>query len=633
MSKSKQTHTKAKNKSIYPAVGIILFLSFIVFSPGLTNEFVNWDDYAYIVDNPILRDFSFSNIAHLFNFKTHVVGNYHPLTVLTNMIEYQLVGVKPALYHFNNILLHLINVFLVSLIVFKLTGKYWATIIATALFAIHPMRVESVVWAAERKDVLYTLFFLLAVYQYVLFVASENKPMRRLIYVFVFFLLSILSKGQAVVLPMVLLLIDYWYDRKFDKKSLLEKVPFFALSVFFGLLATQAQSSSLTEERLVQYAFTDRIFFASYNLLAYPFKLIWPFELACFYGYPLKSEMMSYYLALPAVLLILGILIWKFRKNKPVVFGVLFFLFTIGIVIQLLPIGNAIIADRYTYVPYIGLFILIGLLIDQYISIRPAKSSTVLALTFLVLIVFAGKSYVQAKTWKDSESIWLQVLKVDDKEPIAYNNLGAYYLIKGSPEKAIPLLEAGIVNGEGYLELFKTYNNIGGGYKTLRQYDRSLVAYNKALEIFPNYPDALFGRGLTYTDMKKYNEAIADFTTLLSFDSLNANHYYSRAIAYKGNNQIDKAIEDYKNAIRVNPKYTSAYTNLGNIYFNMQNVEAAIENYSAALAIQPDGNTFLNRAKAYFMTGRTTEALADYNSAVANGVSEPAFYAALQAKR
>lgn len=627
----KSTAKSEKKQSISLPVSVIMVISFLVFSPALSNEFVNWDDYAYIVDNPILRDFSFQNIAHLFDFNTHVVGNYHPLTVLTNMIEFKLVGIKPSLYHFDNILLHLLNILLVSLVVFALTSRYWATIIATALFAIHPMRVESVVWAAERKDVLYTLFFLLAMYQYIKYVRSESKPLSNYLLTLVFFLLSILSKGQAVVLTMVLLLIDFWFDRKWDKKAILEKIPFFLLSLAFGLLATKAQASSLTEERMIHYALTDRFFFASYNLLAYPFKLLFPFSLACFYGYPAKSEMMLYYLALPAALLLIGFVLWKFRKNKTVLFGTLFFLFTISIVIQLLPIGNAIIADRYTYVPYIGLFFMIGLFADDLLFNR-SKSASVFTLIFTVFGIFSFKSYVQATTWKSSETLWQQALKVNEKEPIANNNLAAFYLGKGQPAKALPLLEACVSNGESYQEVFRAYSNMGGAYKDLKQYDQAIAAYTKSMEVQKNFPDALFGRGLTYTDMKKYDESIADFTLLLKTDSLNPNAYYSRAIAYKGKGDLQNAIADYKKAVGVNPQYAPAYTNLGNIYFSLQDLDQAISNYTASLKIKQDGNTYLNRAKAFFMSGNYTDALADYNSAVANGMSEPGFSDAIQAK-
>ncbi len=619
-------------KHILRTLPFILIAAFLVFSPGLTNEFVNWDDYAYIVDNPLIRDLSVANITHLFNFKTEVVGNYHPLTVLSYAFEYKLVGLKPMLYHFDNIFIHLLNSALVCVLVWKLTKHYYSSVIACVLFAIHPMRVESVVWAAERKDVLYTFFFLISLLFYVRYLFAKQNKISIYILCILFFLFSILSKGQAVVLPLVLILIDYWYSGKIEIKKLIDKIPFFILSVAFGLLATKAQSSSLTAERMIHYELLDRIFFASYNLLAYPFKFLFPYQLACFYGYPLKSEMTLYYLALPSVLILLGFLAYKFKKDKRIVFSILFFLSTIFIVIQLLPIGNAIIADRYTYVPYIGFFILIGELLNRLIEKKPASKNTILIVLFIQLIVFAGQSFAQSRTWKSSETLWLQTLKVNPKEPIAHNNVGAYYYGIGQPEKAIPHFLTCIENSENYLEVFKAYNNLGGAYKNTNQFADALKAFNKAIELQPGYSEALFGKGLVLTDLKRYDESVNTFTFLLKTDSLNPNNYYSRAITYRFMNKLDSAIADYQSAIRIDPNYAQAYTNLGNIYFNLQNTPLAIDNYTKSLNIRAEGNTYLNRAKANFSVGNFKAAYDDYNNAVQNNASEPQFLEAIKAK-
>jgi len=617
---------------IFKALPFIFIAALIVFSPALSNEFVNWDDYAYIVNNPVIKDLSAGNIMHIFNFNTHVVGNYHPLTVLSYAIEYNLVGAKPFLYHLDNILLHLFNIWLLSILVWKLTKHYYAVIIAVCLFAIHPMRVESVVWAAERKDVLYTCFFLLSSLFYIRFLQLPDKKTNNYLLCFFFFLLSILSKGQAVVLPLVLILFDYWFSDKFTVKNIIQKIPFFVLAIAFGILATNAQSSSLTSERLLHFTFSDRIFFASYNLLAYPFKLLFPYQLACFYGYPLKSEMLFYYLCLPALLILLSILIYKFRKNKLVVFSTLFFLSTIIIVIQLLPIGNAIIADRYSYIPYIGFFILIGELLNRLIENKPKLKTFILALTGLQIIVFGISSFKQSQTWRTSETLWTQALKVNPKEPVALNNLGVYYFEQGNSAISIPLFLQCIENSENYLEVYKAHSNLGGAYKNVNKFDSALIAYNKSIELQPAFTDAIFGKGLLLTDMKLYGEAVSVFTELLKTDSKNERNNYSRAIAYRGMNKTDSAILDYRQAIQINPQYAEAYTNLANIYFMQQNLPLAIENYTKSVEIRPDGNTYLNRSKTFFTLNKYQEALDDYNKAVQYNVSEPPFLEAIKSR-
>lgn len=635
MAKAKSKKIAVPPTTFKPVLRILPFIligAFLVFSPALSNEFVNWDDYAYIVDNTIIKDLSIDNILHIFNFNTHVVGNYHPLTVLSYAIEYQLAGVKPFLYHLDNMLLHLLNIFLLSVLVWKLTKHQYAVIIAACLFAIHPMRVESVVWAAERKDVLYTFFFFLSLLFYIRFLLSPNQKTGNYLLCLLFFLLSVLSKGQAVVLPLVLILLDYWFSDKITTKNLVRIIPFFILAIAFGLLATNAQSSSLTAERLIHYEFYDRIFFASYNLLAYPFKFLFPYQLACFYGYPLKSDMFYYYLCLPAVLIIFSYVLYKFRKNKLVIFSTLFFLFTVFIVIQLLPIGNAIMADRYSYIPYVGFFILVGELLNRLIIKRPKLKNIILTIITLQLIVFGYFSFNQARTWKNSESLWKQALKVNPREPVALNNLGAYFYEKGNSAASIPLFLKCIENSENYLEVYKAYSNLGGAYKNANKPDSALMAYDKSIELQPAFTDAVFGKGLVLTDMKQFDKAVNIFTELIKTDPNNERNYYSRAIAYRNMNNIDEAIKDYQNAIRINPQYADAYTNLGNIYFNLQNLPLAIDNYTKSLKIRPDGNSFLNRSKAFFFLTKYKEALDDYNKATQYNVAEAPFLEVIKSK-
>jgi protein O-mannosyl-transferase len=607
---------------------LIAVISIIIFSPAFSGQFLNWDDFAYIRDNTIIKNLSAINITHIFDFDTRVVGNYHPLTVLSYAIEYKLVGLKPFLYHFDNILLHVINILLVSALAWRLSKQFLTTIITTALFAIHPMRVESVVWAAERKDVLYSMFFLLALLSYLNWLRTYK--IRDIIFCGLFYLFSILSKGQAVVLPLVLLLLDYWERRPFGVKQLLEKIPFFALSIVFGLLATSAQASSLTQERLSHYPFIDRIFFASYNLLAYPFKLIFPYRLSAFYGYPFKNEMLFYYLCLPVVIFLFSFIIWKFRSNRNIIFGTLFFLSTIFIVIQVLPVGNAIIADRYTYIPYIGLFFMAATLINHYIRKNPQRRKTVILLLTVQLIIFSGKTYIQAGTWKTSETLWNQALKINDREAVAHNNLGIVLLEKNKYDEAIRHFNAAIENRGNYPEYYMAYSNLGKAYADQKMYDKAIEAYNLSIRSAPTFAKAYFNRGLIYTDTRWYDLAIFDFTKAIEL-SPSPELYYSRAMAKKNKGLPDEAIADYSKAIELNPQYADAYMNRGNTWFIKNEYERAIEDYNQSLRYNPaNGSGYLNRSKVYFTMRKLNEALADYRLAEQNNASEPGFLAAIQ---
>jgi tetratricopeptide (TPR) repeat protein len=598
--------------------GLLLAISFIVYSPALKNELVNWDDYNYIRDNPAIQSLSMSNILNIFNFRTFIMGNYHPFTILSYAIEYKFAKADPFLYHLDNILLHLINISLFCWLMWCLTRKYYAALIAAALFAVHPMRVESVVWAAERKDVLYTCFYLLALISY-LFFLTRQKNNRKFYFLSLFlFLFSVLSKGQAVVLPLTFLLIDYWFSRKITLANVLNKIPFFALSILFGILAIQAQSSSLTTERLASHTFFERLVFASFNIIAYLYKLVFPYKLSCFYGYPKSDEMGFVYAGGLMAILIVTLVLVFLRKNRIILFGTLFFLFTVFIVIQLMPIGNAIIADRYTYIPYIGLFFIIAMLLDPLIQDKMKKWSWIRYPLIIQFCVFCIFSFIQSGIWRNNATLWENVIKNNPREGMAYNNVATEYMERKEYDKAKEALYKSIHNSENYPEVYRSYHNLGKAYSESGDPQKGISFYTTALTISPTFQDAYFGRGLTYTDMGKYDSAVADFTYILN--NLQPNHamsFYSRAMAYKKSNRLDSAIIDYGRAIKVKPDYSDAYTNRGNIYFNREELDKALTDYNEALKYVPDdGKTYLNRSFTYFKKGDFEHALLDADSAL-----------------
>jgi len=514
------------------------------------------------------------------------------------------------------------NIILFSMMIWLMTRRFWATILASALFAIHPMRVESVVWAAERKDVLYTFFYLLSVLAYIYYITHTEHKAKYYILALIFFLCSLWSKGQAVVLPLTLFLIDYWLDRKLTLKSVLNKIPFFVLSLLFGFIAIQAQSSSLTTERMMSYTFFDRVIFAAYNLFAYLFKFIWPYDLACFYGYPASDGMWIIYSGAALALILLIWIFWFKRKNKTIMFGVLYFLFTIFIVVQILPVGNAIIADRYTYIPYIGFFFIVAMLLDPYLSSAKIKThKLVLSLVVIQLFVFAGASFLQAQTWRNNETLWRRVIEHDANEGMAYNNLSIHYINEEQYDTAIALLNKCLMCAKPYPEMYKAYQNLGKAYSEKKQYKDAIQHFNAALDINPQFLEAHFGKGLVYADAGRYDSAIAIYTRIImNIKPTHAESYYSRAMAYSKLNQTDFAIRDYTEAIRIKPDYESAYTNRGNIFFNNNQFDEAIRDYTQSRRCRPDdGNTYRNRSFAYFRTGDYQEALDDAEKAAGLG--------------
>jgi hypothetical protein len=298
MSKNQNKHSKnpkaqtlpgkgnKSGKAFYLAAAAVI-ITYICFSNALKNDFTNWDDPGYVIDNALVKSLSFDNLKAIFS--TYVMGNYHPVAILSLAIDFYFHQLDPHGFHATSVILHLINVLLVFLFVQKLSNRLIAAFIAAVLFGIHPMHVESVSWVAERKDLLYVLFYMASIIAYTLFIKKEKNKTVYYAASIALFILSLLSKGQAVTLPVILLLIDYYSSRTFDKKVFLEKIPFFAISIVMGVVAVLAQKESGAIADMPNHAWYDRIFFASYSFINYIWKMILPLNLSAYYPYPVKQ--------------------------------------------------------------------------------------------------------------------------------------------------------------------------------------------------------------------------------------------------------------------------------------------------------------------------------------------------------
>ncbi|HET9826142.1 MAG TPA: hypothetical protein VFP87_12470, partial [Chitinophagaceae bacterium] len=320
----------------------------VCFIPMLKNHFTNWDDEYYVINNTLLRGPDWHGI-----FTQPVVSNYHPLTIISLAINYALTGTDPSSYLVFNLLLHLINTALVFYLVWVLSNrKMWVAFLTALIFGIHPLHVESVAWVSERKDVLYTLFFLLSLLQYWKFLQTGKSV--RLWFCFFLFAVSLLSKPAAIVLPLVLLLLDYWKGREINLRLFLEKIPFFILALIFAIITVKIQSAKAIAG-LNLYPLWTRPLFATYVLMIYLVRFLIPYPLSAFHPYPRPDHLGWAVWASPVLILALIAFIWLKRKNKVVLFGFLFFVVNLLLVLQVVSIGTTIVSERYTYVPYIGI--------------------------------------------------------------------------------------------------------------------------------------------------------------------------------------------------------------------------------------------------------------------------------------
>ncbi|HEX6846947.1 MAG TPA: tetratricopeptide repeat protein [Chitinophagaceae bacterium] len=564
-------------------LGIIVILTILAYLPAFRAGFA-YDDVLYIQKNPLIRSIDIEKI-----FSENVMGNYHPITMLIFSIEFQLFGLDPTGYHIVNLLLHLVNILLVFYFILLLSDKLWVALVAALLFGIHPLHVESVVWISELKDLLYTSFFLGALIVYLKYLNDgERKYYFIALLLFVF---SLLSKAMAASLPVVLLLIDYFQKRKMTTKVMLEKIPFFALSITFGIVAVFAQQLSAAVQDISTYPFSQRVVFASYGFITYLLKLVVPFNQSAFYPYPIKGgEVLPvhFYLYPILVVALAGLIIYFRRSYNKIFFGMAFFSVTIFLVLQLLPVGDAVMADRYSYIPSIGFFYLAG---EAFNYLRN-RQLTAAAITVLSLFVFffCIKTFQRNVIWKNDLTLFTDVIEKYPTVAIAYNNRGSFFWEE-------------------------------------KKYDEALLDYNKAIEYRPNYGEAYNNRGAVYLDQKKYKEAISDFNRVIELQNNYAGAYSNRGIAMLETGKNAESRADFDKAIELKPDYAEAYYNRGLLSMIEKRNEEALRDYNKALELNPNyQEAILNRDILLGVNRSPEEALADYDKAIEAKPNDPELY-------
>jgi tetratricopeptide (TPR) repeat protein len=577
---------------------VILIITFISFSPSLKCDFTNWDDPRYVLENPLLKSTKSENIKEIFKTK-EVSLNYHPLTIWSLAIDYQKGKLdKPEVYHRTNVLLHIANTLLVFVLIYLFSnGRIEVAGFTALFFGIHPMHVESVTWIAERKDVLYTFFFLLALITYLKF--SETKKWWFYVIALLAFALSLLSKAMAVTLPVIMLLFDFLKGRKLEVKLLLEKIPFFILSLIAGVFALRIQSQGAIAE-FDTFTIFERIMFASYGAIMYLVKLFAPVKLSAFYPYPNLDNSgnvpVEFYLAPVALLAITALVFWSLKKTKLLFFAFAFYLVSVAMVLQFISVGSAIMADRYTYIAFIGPFFCISLALSQL----DKKHNTIKWGGFAVLLVaafiFARITYERTSVWKNSETLWSDVISKYPTVEVAYKNRGNYYGQNGKHDLALKDYDV-------YLKMNQTdpniYVNYGNVMNLKNQNDKALDAYNKALALDPNNFQALMNRGNIQGTLLLYDNAIADYNRVEQLDPSFTQLYFNRGLTYLNSGNSQKSLEDFNIVLKREPENIQAWMNRGVAYFKMENYQSAMDDFMRATKLQS------NNGEAWFKASVT----------------------------
>ena len=601
---------------------LLVAVTLAVYWPVLRCDFVNYDDPDYFFSNPhVLAGLSSSNFV--WAFCTVHAGNWHPLTWLSLMLDAELFGKGPAGPHFTNLLFHLANTVLLFLLLRHLSGTTWRSAFVAALFALHPMHVESVAWIAERKDVLSTFFGLLALGAYARYVsvardeASERErgdgniqrpttnvqqPMpgsaahaSRYYYLTLFFFaLGLMSKPMLVTLPFVMLLLDYWplgrvagggWRVARARHLVVEKIPFFALSAVSCLVTFIAQQKGGAVTKLARISMTDRIENAFVAYARYLDKTLWPVSLANPYPHPGHWEfsLVIYSMSLVAGLSAIAVL---FARRFPFFFtGWFWFVGTLIPVIGLVQVGIQSMADRYTYVPLIGLFIIFVWGLAETGMNRQEPKTLIAVLTAMVLVVGALRTRNQLSYWQNNETLFRHTLAVTENNYLAYNNLGTWLSKKGQIAEAMDCFHKSLqINPDNSDVLY----NLGNAFAKLGNWDEAINNYQRALQITPNQPDVLDNLGVALAAKKQFADAVVCFEAVLKLNPDYADAHNNLATVLFIQKRYNEAVRHFRDALRITPGNPQIYSNLGDALVKQGQTTEAVRCYQEALRLKPD---------------------------------------------
>lgn len=579
-------------------LGALLALTFVVYIPSLRNGFTNWDDNYYVTEDPLVAHPDFRTVL-----TTPVASNYHPLTIWSYALNYRISGLDPASYHWLNLLLHLANTGLVFLFVWRLSkGRLWTSVATSLLFGIHPMHVESVAWIAERKDVLYAFFYLAGLIAYLRYL--DRKQPAWLGATLAAFILSVASKPAAVVFPLVLLAIDYFRKRPLRAGVLLEKVPFLAVSLLDGILTLRAQraAGAITEV----WGPFQKLLFACYGTVMYVVKLFVPVGLSAIYPYPRLGGATlgpEFYAALAVLAILLPAVLYLGRRNRVLLFGLAFFFLNIVLVLQFFAIGGAVMADRYTYLSYIGLLLALTWWLDERPEQLPKGLPVVPVIAGAVLLlvpVSAVQTWKRCAVWRNAETLWNDTIqKFPHRIADAYNNRGYYYYHDAKRyDAAVADFDQGLALND---KSPKLWVNKGNTLADMNQNDSALVCFDRALQLQPNSADALNNRGAVWLRKEDLARAVADFSRAIELSPAYRDAHANRSLAYFRMREWERSMADSRRAIDLDPRNSGNYLQFGTIALALQQLnrhQEAIPEYDEAIRTAPPGEP---RLGAYYL--------------------------------
>ena len=616
------TLTFFRQRSMWVAAILLLLATLIVYFPVTGHQFVDLDDDVYVTHNPrIQQGLTWANVV--WALTALEAGFWHPLTWWSHMLDCELFGLNPAGHHFMSLLLHTTNVLLLFWLLQQWTGALWRSFFVAALFALHPLNVESVAWVAERKNVLSTLFWLLTLGAYVYYVKKPHW--KRYLPVFVLFVLGLMAKPMLVTLPCVLLLLDYWplgrlgsswsEFRQRGSKLLLEKAPLLAPAVAAGILTIHAQHQLGALPSLQQLSLDARLSNALTSFVAYLGKMVWPTDLAVFYPHPEASLPLGQTVLAILVMSTLSVLVlWGTRSYPYLLVGWLWYLGTLFPVSGLIQVGRHAMADRYMYVPLIGLFILSVWGCTQWLDRSQFRKGLGIGASLFLLVGLSMSTRLQLAHWQNGITLFEHAIRSTENNYLAHNNLGTAFLEAGEIDKGMEQLSIAL---EIKPESPEVLYNLGLALKQKGHLDGAARYFAEALDTSPNLADAHNNLGIIRMAQGDGEKAMQHFSKALEIDPqlFAAHNNLGAALDLKG--RSEEAIAHYQRALQLAPSSYLIHNNLGKMFMETGDLDKAARHFSKVIEIEPRfGDAHFHLAVVRTDQGKIEKAIASFRQAL-----------------
>ncbi len=654
---SKITEKPQTGKPLFPRdhvqslVLIAAVITLLLYLPALADQFVNWDDDQYVYQNRFIRSMDADFLKRAF-FDFHA-GNWHPLTWISHAADYTISELNPLGHHLSSVILHSLNTLLFGLLTSYLIlndrGRkspypksverraFIAGGVAALLFGIHPVHVESVAWVSERKDVLSTFFVLLTIATYAKYTAvrgsdgGSGKAYYRMS--LVLFLCALLSKPMAVTVPVMLMILDVYPFQRLrlgenilsQKRVLMEKVPFFLLSLALGILTIMAQRSGEAIKSAESFPFAHRIVMAVRGLYFYLEKMLLPVRLSPFYPYPTGGISLLGLPYLLPFLVVIGMSFWcilAWTKGKKIYAAVwTFYVVTLLPVLGIIQVGGQAAADRYAYIPSAGPFLLAGLGVAIAMErVKGTNRGIIFLVLFMVFSLLGILTIKQIKVWKDGVTLWTSVIERFPDYPDAYVSRADANASQGKYRETIRDLDHAITLNPRYHE---AYNNQGMYYKGMGDLPSAIKAFSKAIDVSPVYAAAYSNRADVYVRLGDYQKALEDLNKAIELRPGSVGFYVNTCELYKMMADYPHAVESCSMAVSIDPDNAVAYNVRGIAYRKLGQFEESLKDLSKAIALDPERSAaYFERGETYHRLGRKEEAVRDFQKAARLGDKE-----------